>query len=109
MTSIQDIPKPGVATVQTIKDELLTLPEARRPQAERIASTCSIPQIRGYFKALRGELSPKKAICMMCLHCVGWERAEAEGCTAKGCPLWAYRPGSSEHRAPSDHAEAEEA
>ena len=83
---------PGVATGQTIKDELLTLPEPRRAQAERIARSASTPQIRGYFKALRGELSPNKAIRLMCLHCVGWERPEMERCTAYGCPLWAYRP-----------------
>jgi hypothetical protein len=77
---------------KTVQEELSGVDEARRPQVERIAKSCIKSLLRQYFRAIRGESSPRGAIKIMCLHCVGWEKSEAYGCTARGCPLWAYRP-----------------
>ena len=77
---------------KTVQDELSTVPEAQRPQAERIANSCLPRYRKQYFRAIRGDASPRGAIKIMCFHCVAWEKNEAYGCTARGCPLWAYRP-----------------
>lgn len=47
-----------------------------------------------YLDAARGGKSRKGAMETMCLLCCGWEREPARNCTARGCPLWAYRPGA---------------
>lgn len=56
----------------------------------------SIPHKMRYqwLKAYAGELSPKQAIKAKCQDCVGWEdvRTNIGFCTARTCPLWAYRP-----------------
>jgi hypothetical protein len=46
----------------------------------------------GYLRAVEGEASPREAIKAHCLECVGWVRGEVTQCTARACPLWAYRP-----------------
>jgi len=79
------------STEKILQDELLTLEPSRRAQAERIARNAFASYRSRYFKALRGELSPRGAIRTFCLHCMGWEREEIARCTAKGCPLWKYR------------------
>jgi len=78
-------------TERILQDELLTLEPSRRAQAERIAKSAFTSYRSRYFRALRGELSPRGAIRAFCLHCMGWEREEITRCTAKGCPLWRYR------------------
>ena len=85
--------RPAFATsARSIAEELLTLEPRRRAQAEAIAHSAAPRYVQLYFRALRGELSPRRTIRIMCLHCVGWERPEAERCTAHGCPLWFWRP-----------------
>ena len=42
--------------------------------------------------ALEGNGSPRNAIKAFCLHCVGYQREDVKGCTAYGCPLYAFRP-----------------
>jgi hypothetical protein len=78
--------------LRSLQDELETLDEHRRAQAERIGRSAAKTYVAWYFKALRGELSVRKAVKIMCYHCCGWDRAEADRCSAGGCPLWAYRP-----------------
>jgi len=79
------------STERILQDELLTLEPSRRAQAERIARNAFTSYRSRYFRALRGELSPRGVIRAFCLHCMGWEREEITRCTAKGCPLWKYR------------------
>ena len=78
--------------------EVATLPEARRPQAERVGASCLPRYRRLLFQALRGELSPRRALRIMCLHCCGWEMSAARECTAYGCPLWAYNSWNPQAR-----------
>lgn len=82
----------GVA--KSLQEELGSVDEGRRPQVEKIARSCSPKYLKMYFRTIRGEVSPRTAIKVHCFHCVCWEMAEAKRCTAKGCPLWAYRPGA---------------
>jgi len=56
-----------------------------------------IPDIRAglYLKAAHGVASPIDAIKAHCQNCCAYESPLTEGigdCTAKTCPLWAYRP-----------------
>jgi len=82
----------------TIQDELLTLDEARRAQAGRIAASVPDLWMHMYFRTLRGDDGLPTAVKMMCYHCVGWEGVKegVKGCTSYGCPLWAYRPGQED-------------
>lgn len=43
-------------------------------------------------RARDGVASPRQAIKAFCLTCVGFARSDITGCTAKHCPLHAYRP-----------------
>lgn len=43
-------------------------------------------------RAFSGSASPRQAIKAMCLSCVGFIRADIKNCTARACPLYAYRP-----------------
>jgi hypothetical protein len=49
---------------------------------------------RGHFKRAYSGGSRKAAIHAFCLECVGFLRSEVTHCTAKGCPLYPYRPYS---------------
>ena len=82
----------GKNTSSSFQDELLTLPEDRRVQAGAIGRSVPDRWMHMYFRTLRGEENLTTAVKMMCFHCVGWEQAEVYACTAKGCPLWSYRP-----------------
>ena len=61
-----------------------------------------------YGKTLKGTAPFRVAIATKCLDCCGWH-ATQEGpdgesvkminnCLVRGCPLWAYRPGSGMKR-----------
>jgi hypothetical protein len=52
-----------------------------------------------YLEAVMGSRSRKRAMQTMCLMCCGWERNEVCLCTARGCPLWAYRATNRSVRA----------
>lgn len=43
-------------------------------------------------RAFSKDGSRANAIKAMCLVCVGYDRKEVKNCSAKHCPLWAYRP-----------------
>jgi hypothetical protein len=78
-------------------EALQSIPEAEgRPQAAKVASGVK-PMYRGmYAESIIGKASLPDAVKVMCLHCVGWERKEVTLCTARGCPLWKYRPEFAE-------------
>lgn len=46
------------------------------------------------FRAVvaKSETSRAAAVKAKCLECVGFEMSEVTKCTAKDCPLWAWRP-----------------
>lgn len=47
-----------------------------------------------YDRALRGAASPRRAIRLHCIMCMGWQAQDVEHCTATSCPLYRYRMGS---------------
>lgn len=54
----------------------------------------SIPSQYKYrmIKAKKGLLSHKSVVKLNCVHCCGWSLKEAMLCTAKMCPMFAYKP-----------------
>jgi hypothetical protein len=72
-----------------------TRSRAKRPIGPAIAKhAAETPQrCRAmYLKAAEGTASPRAAIKVFCLECVGWQREDVAHCTAQACPLYAYRP-----------------
>lgn len=62
------------------------------PAAQRRLSGVP-PRFRAkYVAALAGKASPREAIKIMCLECVGYVSADVAGCTSDACPLHKYRP-----------------
>lgn len=45
-----------------------------------------------YMDAVRGEASPRAAIKINCLECMGFDRGEVKACESDHCPLFQYRP-----------------
>ncbi len=74
-------------------------------EEHKMMTRADVPAIyrRLYDRAMRGELSPRQAIRLNCIHCCGWQREEAKLCTAPGCPLYAYRPKAWRRLAPNEH------
>lgn len=58
-----------------------------------------------HLKVMRGEVSPRQAIKVMCLECVGWERREVTACTSSACPLHRLRPFQPAGRNDAEGAE----
>lgn len=52
------------------------------------------PTCRMTYKAACEGKSRKAAIKAHCQECVAWDQmvSQIEGCTARGCPLWLFRP-----------------
>jgi hypothetical protein len=63
--------------------------EVRQERVIREAPESAKNLLAGAFS---GSVSPRKAIKAMCLVCLGYDRQEVKNCTARACPLWAYRP-----------------
>ena len=89
----------GLATLATpttkrIQDALSGVAPTQRAQVEKIAVSCPPRHLGRYLRTVLGKESLPEAVKCMCFHCVGWENArfEVASCTARGCPLWAYRP-----------------
>ena len=74
------------------KDAISRLDPARRAQVALILRDCPISRQKQYMRAVTGKGGRKNAITAMCIHCCGWERKEVYECTARGCPLWVWRP-----------------
>jgi hypothetical protein len=51
---------------------------------------------RSYVRTVQGKASPKTAIRLFCLECVGWQRVLAVTCPTRACPLWAMLPRRAE-------------
>jgi hypothetical protein len=45
-----------------------------------------------YLRVLSGKASPRVAIKINCLECVGFSANEVKECTALACPMHRYRP-----------------
>ena len=43
-----------------------------------------------YNRAMNGK-SPRDAIRVHCIMCMGWQESLVDGCTAPTCPLYPYR------------------
>jgi len=69
---------PAIETL--IRDRALEIPKAAQV---------------AYLKAARGKASPRLAIGVFCLECMGWDRKAVRGCTSKACALYQYRPGGA--------------
>jgi len=58
------------------------------------------------------ELTPRRAIRLMCIECMGFNRLEIDKCTVTLCPLYPYRhkgkPQSVENKASQAQNEATE-
>lgn len=52
---------------------------------------------RKYDKAMSGA-DPQAAIAAKCLDCMYWQRSRITECPIVCCPLWPYRPFTSEKR-----------
>jgi hypothetical protein len=59
------------------------------------------PQVKTPWEKLREKATLKRAINAKCHECLGWGehderpagvREGIRDCTAKGCPLWGFRP-----------------
>ena len=44
-----------------------------------------------YDRAIQGKCSPRTAIRLHCLMCMGWQAKEVPQCTAPSCPLFQFR------------------
>jgi hypothetical protein len=51
---------------------------------------------RSYVRTVQGKASPKTAIRLFCLECIGWQRVLAVTCPTRACPLWAMLPRRAE-------------
>lgn len=65
------------------------------PTTKRLATThlpnFPIPQQLNFLKAVLGKVSPKRAISLHCLQCMGYDKTQPPLCTAKACPLYHFR------------------
>jgi hypothetical protein len=50
-------------------------------------------------RARLGTAPPRGAIKAFCLTCVGYVRKDVTNCTARACPLYAYRPYQTDDEA----------
>lgn len=60
-------------------------------QEKRLAQW-TIPRRAQIQKAWQGKVSPRTAIKLQCLDCVGEDQKAITECQATACPLHAYRP-----------------
>jgi hypothetical protein len=60
-------------------------------QRDAALSHCPKPQQAGLERAWQAKASPRQAIKLFCLSCMGYDRDEVLKCTAAACPLFAYR------------------
>lgn len=77
-------------TEEAVAKTKTELTEAQQEKLKRIPR-----HLRGQYREACGGRSRKVAIHAFCVECMGYERSEVERCTAPGCPLYPYRPGST--------------
>jgi len=79
--------------LRAIQEALERVCPTQRAAVEKRAAEMPVSLRLGYLRAVLGEVSPRQAIAAHCMECCGWERRGVGLCTAKSCPLYAYRPG----------------
>ena len=57
-------------------------------EIEQAPESCKTMLRRAFF----ADLSPRQAIKVFCLQCVGFSRSDIKNCSARACALHAYRP-----------------
>ena len=69
--------------------------EQRRRYKESIPGAGKAAYGKKYDKAMSGR-DPRAAIAAKCLDCMHWQRGRITECPIVCCPLWPYRPFTSE-------------
>jgi hypothetical protein len=69
--------------------------ERRRQYRALIPDPGKTSSQKKYDKAMSGQ-DPKAAIAAKCLDCMQWQRGRITDCPILCCPLWPYRPFTSE-------------
>lgn len=92
LTDIELAQKTPEALSEAIRERLSVLDPKKRAMVEKRAKETPKSARLGYLRAATGESSPRQAIKAFCLECVYWIRSEVSMCTARGCPLYEYRP-----------------
>ncbi|MGE5294930.1 MAG: hypothetical protein ACM3VT_08875 [Solirubrobacterales bacterium] len=69
--------------------------EQRRRYRASISGPGKATYQKKYDKAMSGQ-DPKAAIAAKCLDCMYWQRTRITECPVSCCPLWPYRPFTSE-------------
>ena len=80
------------ARLRAIQETFSRVDPPRQAAANERAAQMPVSCRLGYLRAVAGTTSPREAIRAQCLECVGWVRREVTICTARACPLYAYRP-----------------
>jgi hypothetical protein len=57
---------------------------------ERKANMFPVGQKAGYLRATEGRASPRTAIKIFCVECMGYNMADAKDCVTVECPLFRY-------------------
>ena len=52
---------------------------------------------KAYLRVLEDRASPRQAIKVMCMDCIGWEVKEVANCQSVACPLYCFRPFKAPH------------
>ena len=69
--------------------------ERRRQYRAAIPGAGKTSYQKKYDQAMSGR-DPKAAIAAKCLDCMHWQRTRITDCPILCCPLWPYRPFTSE-------------
>jgi len=83
------------STQEAIQKRLSLVDPSRRASVDKRLKQMPVSRRNGYLRAVNGTASAKQAIKAHCLECVGWVGSEVTHCTARACPLYAYRPFSA--------------
>ncbi len=71
------------------------LQKRRRQYRASIPGAGKASYQKKYDKAMSGR-DPKAAIAAKCLDCMHWQRTRIRECPIVCCPLWPYRPFTTE-------------
>ena len=73
--------------------------QRRRQYRASIPGVGKVSYQRKYDQAMAGR-DPQAAIAAKCLDCMYWQRSRIAQCPIVCCPLWPYRPFTSEKTPP---------
>jgi hypothetical protein len=74
---------------------IMKVQERRRQYRASIPGVGKVSYQKKYDKAMAGR-DPQAAIAAKCLDCMYWQRTRIAECPIVCCPLWLYRPFTSE-------------